>query len=178
MARARRSVRVAIAKDVIARVKAGKIEPWSGAFVIDLPEASDGDDMRSVMRKHDKPCRACALGGLFLASLERRNGVTYGSVVDVGFSVIGLENEATVNYVSSVFGRDQAKLVEIAFEQGRGYCRDDGEAVTRAEAFGARYDSDTDRLIAIMRNIIRNDGDFVPPRVRKTPAPSKRGGAG
>jgi hypothetical protein len=72
------------------------------------------------------------------------------------------------NKLADHFEEQQLAAVECAFEMrdDLGDFRDtlDNDPVTldRAIAFGKRHRSDRSRLIAILKNIIANDGEFVP----------------
>ena len=96
------------------------------------------------------------------------------------------------NGFKQIFSKSQLELIEIAFETGDGYNCFDHEYVKKhtdgrlyldyyddgfnednvlskpeikkyyAVQFGKKYESDDDRMIAIMKNIIKNKGEFNP----------------
>lgn len=63
----------------------------------------------------------------------------------------------------NLFGAN-AEVMEIAFEgcnPNEGLCKGD-PSYDQAVAFGDCYDDEGDRLIAIMKNVIKNKGTFKP----------------
>lgn len=166
-------MRIAIAKDVIAQIKAKKYNPIQGTWVKSvggqeyddwLLTASCEVDVRDYT-KNMKACYVCALGSLFVSAVNKYNNVygTYDSVSTFEvFSSIGTgENKSPLlRYFSS----SQLQLIEFTFEGGMGafYFYDNSSTVERAYAFHEQYPDDKDRLIAIMKNIIKNKGIFKP----------------
>lgn len=167
--------RVLIAQDVIAQIKAKTLIPSSGTWVR-LENADfllDSDSLRAVTLNKDTTCKCCALGGLFLSCTLFNNKVTVGDVTegDYGYLDDVIRNgEKFSNGLNTIFSENQLKLIENAFEQGGGAFdpayenfSDKYNALTsEAIRFGKRFSSDKNRLIAIMNNIIKNNGTFVP----------------
>jgi hypothetical protein len=183
--------RVAIAKDVLKWLRAGKLTPCPGSYMGPLdPNITD------VVNGFT--CQACAIGAVFACSVE--HGEAGGTVVhyldgqwdDAGQWVpdrqpVGFDGTAMVNRLGGLFTPAQLRLMEAAFE-GRyntrigDLCRDLGRsegdaAVKRAWALfeknksvlepdggqGPRYQAAARRrLVAIMKNIIANGGEFKP----------------
>src|SRR5689334_23260479 len=113
-------LRVAIAKDVIAQVKAGRLRPKVGGFLKGIPtNAKDEDDLRDVLK--GQTCEVCAVGGLFVAALDRKNSITVDEVVhhadrywnDGPARATGF---GTIEYVKRWFADWQVALVEMAYE--------------------------------------------------------------
>jgi hypothetical protein len=113
-------------------------------------------------------CGCCALGAIFVSAVERFNGVRVGVNMD-SCRVFGFDD--IKRPLRRFFSAEQMKLIEIAFEVGGGYFLHKkfkpAELGLAARNFGFRYDDPEQRMVAIMRNIIRNDGEFKPPLLKK-----------
>lgn len=107
-----------------------------------------------------KECRVCALGACFLSTLNI-----------VGFKPACAKDFYTEKITESaitIFGEENAQLIEIAFELNRGWGdAEDYELGAAAVKFGKRFRSDKGRLRAIMQNVIDNKGHFVPTKEGK-----------
>jgi hypothetical protein len=66
------------------------------------------------------------------------------------------------DYLTSYFSPEQIGLIELAFERGDGWYPADTTDDDNAVEFGERYQYNTNRMKAIMQNIINNNGTFVP----------------
>jgi len=160
----RARMRVKIAQDVLATMKGMRID--KGAFVKpDDPWELPKDDSKAAARRlqKNKTCRVCALGACFLSVIKLDNKFlgSWRDLIRAG--------EEISDRLGDFFDMDQLKLIENAFELGRGWFTSDGSVnrlegldVTRAVQFGERYDKDENRLKAIMKNIIKNGGTFKP----------------
>jgi hypothetical protein len=62
------------------------------------------------------------------------------------------------------FTLNQIQLIEHTFEGGIGavYWDSDHSMVNKSHAFYSRYPDSKDRLLAIMKNIVENNGTFKP----------------
>ncbi len=148
--------RVAIAKDAIFRVKSEQIEPESGSWVwTNAPERWDLD-MQQLLAQGET-CNACALGGAVCALAHFEDKLRYG---DTGF------DGETEDRLNDIFGAQNLRLIECAFELGNGAFDDsdidDEKAMGRAIAFGKRYRSERNRFIAIWTNVAKHKGVFKP----------------
>lgn len=147
--------RVAIAKDVIAQIKSQRLIPKNMEFLT-LPTAitleTKVGDMRDVMLA-TPTCEVCAKGALFVCAVERMNNLT------VGQYIIGADRE----YMHKIFTPKQWGLIECAFE-GWSTLHLESKIIDSSAArdFGDKYVDPADRMLAIMRNIIKNDGTFKP----------------
>lgn len=151
-----------IAKDVLKLLAAKKIKARRGDYVC-APRAFllDGStDARTAIRR-GLQCYTCAIGASFVAHIMRTNGVIVGDLEDNASP----EREKRIE---SIFGEDQADLIEIAFERrtlaGTIIGRRGEGIIPEADAivFGNRYKTDHNRLVSIMQNIIANNGTFRP----------------
>jgi hypothetical protein len=167
--------RVLIARDVIARVKAKTYTPVTQSWVkIEEDNAEDSSLQKALIEKTVK-CNCCALGGLMLSCVAFKDQMEIDEAESsLDFSVVW--EEVSESQIGNYFSSKQLQLIEGAFERGEGFFRpkdsfnpewDDedgsfigGETFKRAIAFGEKYKSEKDRLIAIMENIIENNGQF------------------
>lgn len=167
-----------------------KLGVWVSSEEDLIRPGDENKQLQEVLK--GKVCQVCAVGSVFVSAVRlfnrlkckdaverfrlNSNGTIYGVVNEVGF------DEAEV-YLDRFFSDHQIVLMEIAFEKGNGrYCfsassfeyalRSGGYDETYLRAryhrycalkFGLQYKSNTDRMKAIMKNIIRNKGEFRPP---------------
>lgn len=167
-------MKVAIAKDVIAQLKAKKpkIKVYEGVyFVASLkkPFAEVGDDLQEAASKIVS-CEVCALGAVFLSKARLYNdcpmSIADGWHGDDGKCLSFNDDDMRLN-LDSLFSNRQLRSIEAAFE---GFSSDfsciypDG----RERMFYEQHDDNKDRMIAIMKNIIANKGEFVLPKPKYT----------
>jgi hypothetical protein len=154
--------RVAIAKDVIQYVKVDKkIDPQSNTYLLFSnihPPSYDSDtQIQNLLITRDFECTACAVGSMFVSAVLRYDNIVCGSFryeMNRGFR----------QYLGQFFSQDQIDLIESAFE-----CRmisidgnPDDTDLCQAVIFGKKYSDDYSRILAIMENIIENNGEFKP----------------
>lgn len=147
-------MRVAIATDVIASIEARKVNVAKGYYLL-VQDGADGycrvEDVPKLI--DGKTCQVCALGASFLASIGKSTtgtipAVEFFSDADDDYSL--LEEADMRDHLRQFFDDDQLIAIEDAFE-GWQYQR----------WFESHPDA-ADRLMAIMKNVIANDGTFVP----------------
>jgi hypothetical protein len=157
--------RVVIAQDVIKQIRLKNITPVRGLTLAYI------EGNYSDYNYNKNGCRACAVGSLFVAQMLKEQ---HDNVNDVLSEYSRNENITAVTIRSQIirkyFSSIQERLIESAFEV-HSYLREgqDGynEPVSHnlmdaAVEFGEQYEDATDRLVAIMENIIENKGCFVP----------------
>ncbi len=128
--------RVAIAQDVIDTVKAKKAIVKTGNFLQfdDLTKADtvDSKTLREILKKTQKPCKICALGGIMLSQLNINGDC---DVTDISYKNCYSSDELRVqpfredviddyelnDFITQYFSVSQLQLIEIAFELGEGY---------------------------------------------------------
>lgn len=157
---------VMIAADVIKRLDSRKLEAETGDYIsLYIFEAAKDEPLNKVLDSLEDACQVCALGGLFYCS------IMLGDQIDT-IDLLGEYN----NYILAsalkedllpIFGADQLSLIESAFEVYHIVTVDSiykrySPEISRALAFGRRYNSADERMRAIMSNIIRNKGIFKP----------------
>jgi len=183
--------RVLIAKDVIAQIKTKKIKPTSGHFIsakqnprvaesIYSSDLDDSDARKILLTNHITQCACCALGGLFVSCTLYNNNTTLNQFVynNIG-EVINRERyhrDGFSNGLDKFFSMAQLRLIEQTFEGNTGIVRDDMSDGTgkfhahysaASKAFYKTYATPTKRLLAIMRNIVANNGTFKLPKVAR-----------
>lgn len=110
------------------------------------------------------PCKVCALGGIFAATVKRFN--KFESVPD-------LSMDEGYDYLEDYFSKQQLDMIECAFELGHGRVfyeenniYGDNELGKKLGnsciEFGKQYKAGEARMVAIMKNIIKNNGSFKP----------------
>ncbi len=168
--------RVRIALDVLGQLESRKIKATSMVYLEpELEECglnfgwkawSHGidestTDVRTIVRAQ-KSCRVCALGALFVSKLDAVNGLSTEEMKYPG------NPEMMYHYLSD-FSLKELLMIELAFEgedmqdeiqhRSRSVSNLDMEV---AVDFHERYHNPEERLRAIMRNIVENEGDFFP----------------
>lgn len=169
---------VSIAEDVLKQLNVLRIT--TGSFINPRNDPSFvaaltiDDDLGQHTGQARKMCDVCALGACFLSYLD----VTKASyTMNDEESRWGVEFHFMEPIMINALGKRNMALIEAAFEQGCGwydnfeFTQDDDlidyiDDYKDAVAFGKRYPQDTDRLKAIMENIIFNRGEFTPGEVR------------
>lgn len=154
--------RVAIAKDVLAllaKPDRPSVRAQSYYCRVDLSrrpyaEAGEPMDLQSLINTNPEACMVCGIGALFLGFVYR---VDQAKVVD------GQEfnSQETIHAaLHGIFPSHMLKQIEAAFEGDGRY------AITFGNKWFYTYTKAEDRLIAILKNIIRNDGTFRPGQVQ------------
>jgi len=160
--------RVAVAKDALKQLQYEKYTATKGVYIgheletrvckwvdgYDDAELSNAKEQLQPLLIKDKGlCKVCAKGALFLSAVRKFNKATVGDMSDENFKV-----------AENIFGSTNFDLIEAAFEKWD-YLRGNSTwniPSLDAEAFGHKYDNDHDRLVAILKNIIKNNGTFKP----------------
>lgn len=144
-------LRVLLAKDVLKLMRAKKVEAKSMIYV-DLGakyrhSRRSGIDIQAAIEQATKPCKACLLGAAMLAFAHRHDAVTVrGRWVSRDDCALPLRR---------LFSDHELNALETAFE---GWGESD---------LLEGVDDDDARLTAIMKNIIANEGVFVPSQLIK-----------
>lgn len=148
-----RERRLMIAKDVLAQVEAGRIIAKQGTLIKTgfLDSKQPHRELKEIFWEREDPCECCALGSIFLVTVERKDNICFASHAIYGPQVM------MEQVIRDEFPLDQILLIEQAFERGKGFYSESVNAI----AWGMKYADPTERLIAIMENIIRNNGNFL-----------------
>lgn len=163
--------RVIIAKEVILQLNARRFSARCGTFCL-IPdnemESQSGSIQQLFNENKISSCFVCALGGLMMATtiLNNNEDMTdfQHDFCDLGQTLAA--GESPKNGLRKFFSMPQLKLIERAFEgKGFGYFSIQNK---KAENFGKKTESEdrhndaSKRMLAIMKNIIRNKGTFKP----------------
>jgi len=177
------AMRVAIAKDVISQLNSKKLIPERLIWVEDSKMGSIDDFINSKVDKipqdelddfavdlseyvcNIKKCEVCALGAIFVSAVSLYNDMTIYPgrnyiAENLNWKVFeDLDTSPFIKY----FTKSQMELIESAYEghEGTHGVSSDKEEVI-CKAFYSKYPNDKDRMIAIMKNIIDNNGTFDP----------------
>lgn len=156
--------RVAIAKDVIAWLNTGKIKASPGTYLEVTKAVSDeatGDTVGI------QKCNACALGAVFACAVEKVPTINLADAEEWGNEYAP---EKMQELLSPYFSTEQLYTIENAFERAvvsglegdNEYEQEWCDLTKRALAFNKGVRSKKERLVRIMKNIIRNGGEFRP----------------
>jgi hypothetical protein len=141
--------RVTIARDTIAALKDKKFIATHDGY-LDDKSVDNGDKLPNNYK-----CQACALGGMFVGLTTRIKNLTV--------KTHGRLRSQITAPLEEFFDVDQLKAIEYAYEQG---CVSQGnldcDYAYKCESYGREYLDSSKRLIAIMQNIINNNGTFTP----------------
>ena len=155
--------RVKIAEDVILQIKSKIYEPLTSVYVSFNPAhlrdagVQKGHNVSETISNMGQ-CNVCAYGALLLSSIRFKNEVVWNGQIITG-SI--MKHSSLSVPLEQVFSEFELRKVECAFEGWRLYNYDTWDYTDATKEFYAKYESDTDRLIAIMESIISNEGEFV-----------------
>lgn len=157
-------MRVRIAKDVIAQLKAKRIKAVAGTYgtvrftakqEARLYDSAEPVDVKETLS--GKRCEACALGSMFIVAVDRHNDLR---LPGENLACV-LDRDDECDYLSRFFSREQLDMVESAFEMDTLGDSNPSDEVCLSFAHLNRAH---DRMIAIMQNIVANGGKFRPPK--------------
>jgi hypothetical protein len=154
-------MRVAVAKDVIAQMTAKAYQPGSGYVFMEFKEPlpQGATDLREVLGLPTARCEVCARGALLLSKARLYNAVPLKTIRSSQHVCCG--QWFTESALADVFSAETLMLVEAAYEQCYHFAANLKERYA-ASQFGSQYRDDTERMVAIMENIIANGGEFKP----------------
>lgn len=156
----KKELRIAVAKDVLKSLRILLVTPGVYVKTVEVRPitnfiSTNSQKSASNLQKH---CKVCALGACFLSLVKIDNKFDFASnveAVDEYSFKRYVEPGALFRRLEKVFSAPQLYLIEAAFEDW------DPDLVV----FAPDITAPTDRLRAIMKNIIANDGTFKPPKV-------------
>ncbi len=159
--------RVAIARDVIARISAGKIKAEQGYLFNNKSVLEREEGQKSLQTIfNENTCEVCAKGGLICSWVGNFNKYNNLDMFDQNI----LSNHYPVELIE-IFGRKLLDAIEACFE-GQTYSWHDGEfnefickfvdenCDKIIKTLYNKYKSNSNRLKAIMKNIIDNGGSL------------------
>jgi hypothetical protein len=179
--------RIAIAKDAISQLKKEKFlavescyisfegdDAMEAAYEKAITKAEDETEFRDVLKKVPQ-CEVCARGALFVSSVRLFNNFNVGAMkkceAEEGNNSPGYDSIKKIE--KRFFSVNQIGLIELAFEGDEYVSKEASDAnnydneSSHAFRFFGFYQDATDRMIAIMQNIIDNGGKFVPSKDKR-----------
>lgn len=177
MTAAQRRKAVEVARDVLLQLRLERLTTDGGYLSVRKDSQAFNPDEEvwngsfKTAFKEDKSivCGVCAIGAAYIGYINRFNRVKT-------CDVLSASDEDMIETMSNVFSSDQLRLMEGFFESGFVSTPDsfydmDSEGQDKVlnlmDAFRTRYPERSQRLRAIMLNVIRNNGEFrIPLRIR------------
>lgn len=161
--------RILICYDALLQLRQKKVKATTGHYVFALDKQENfcklpnSESVDVALNKADK-CEACALGTLFISRTRIFNKL---KIKDAGYEASSGEIKGSFigQDLLAYFDKEQLALIEGCFEGGRvGYWGEtlDFENRELAFRFNKKYKTSESTLIAILKNIISNDGIFMP----------------
>ena len=174
--------RVMIAQDIIEEIRANKYIANTGSYIGNVTGTENFNvhmSKRMDVQEHFdqiESCSVCALGACLMSATKFANHIKFSDILDK--RVLDQINRPR-QLLTSLFDPEQLLLIEIAFERDissghkfargiryqRGFGklgRFDDDKQEKALKFGNKQAYEDRRMVAIMRNIIRNKGTFIP----------------
>jgi len=160
-----------LAKDLLLLMKAKKFKaagpdnnPNGRHYLSMDPEVCQnfaGNSLQKVMKlKKFKPCMGCAMGGLLLAFVDKRNQLE----VPVHSLKYSGDPDIIVEKLKGIVSERQLYLIEAAFEVDADIHDIDSDIWKDAAVqFGQAHGTPYKRLTAILHNMMENKGIFIPP---------------
>ncbi len=179
---------VLVAKDVLARLKSGKFSAHRGSWLV-FQNEDLAENPRPVQEciLGGEPCYGCAMGGLMMSLISWRNKVKFDALSPTQEGLLGIGLSEPGFALGSVFSPSQQKLIERTFEGGSGQFVHEWDGVNyryenldylkridltklsskvqenvKSLIFYKSYSDENDRLKAMMNNIVKNKGVFIP----------------
>jgi hypothetical protein len=169
--------RVAIAKDVLEQIKLGFLHPLRDTYLrlnfssnisntmYNPPEKLD--ELFGKLSQTSSRCDACGIGACFIGLVNLGDKV----YTDEVFEQRSVSDRAKIEDVvmrkklRKIFSREQLSLIECAFERSAYFTDRTRVSVKKrraAEKYGQQFGNASESLEAIMKNIVKNEGTFVP----------------
>jgi hypothetical protein len=171
--------RIAIINDVLYQIDARRYNPHTNVWVrfsYGEIRGINGDiQLRDAFKKELLvECDVCATGSLLMSLILFKNDVKMEDLTcGTGLQYANRQSwqrNAKIDVTKvgkrlhKYFTPNQLRLIEIAFEGGTGFFNYDRSSLNDRKAvnFGENYRHASERLIAIMENMLDNDGIFKP----------------
>jgi hypothetical protein len=176
---------VAVAKDVLAQLRKPncggmKVANDGSYFATDfyLTDEDYKKDLQDILPKVlEEGCTVCARGAALISKARLFDKVPVIKITgDTWWNSGGIyvDQDDTAELLKGVFSKKTLHAIECAFEQDP--CMDHSLPCEYGAAlFGRRYDDPVKRLAAIMRNIVKNNGEFVVKKVTEEEYNAKLG---
>ena len=167
---------ITVAKDVLKTLRGFSLtqntylngKGWSRPPLLNVEDPTE-NDVKAHAVLLMKKCNVCLLGACFLSFAKVHDGETAKTQFTNGrWSRDGIVDTLTA---SGGFAAEDLNLIEDAFQAADPDVFTDNYGVTalekRAIAFGMQFKSPHKCVEAVMKNVIKNKGRFVPPKIKK-----------
>jgi len=156
--------RVAIAKDVIKSLSEKIIKANSGNYISNARWGLEEDDQIQGTILGGETCNVCAMGAILISKARLCNDVKFSDIQST--TKKARKGGLIVYNLKGLFSVKQLRLIEVAFE-GSVYeegCNLSQKNIDKAKLIYDKYyfEDEEINLIAIMKNIIKNNGTFKP----------------
>ncbi len=146
--------RVALAKDVIASIKSKKYKVKTG-YYLQLFNTKGGGIKRLSKENYEKEeiqCEVCAIGSLFVSNFKQNSSLKITS-----------NDDKMINSLKGIYSENELRLLEYFFEAEDVYDIFDENVTIHGKVydFYREYMNSESRLLAMMENIISNEGNFI-----------------
>ena len=161
--------RIMIARDVIKALKTKHFIAQHGSYVVStelsqlLGNRSPHSQVRDLFLDKAPECNVCALGGLFVAVVERSDNITPNDL-SISSSVSCVNEDSLRRTLATIFPAEMLAEIEAAFESWsvRSTIRNAYDYSWHATGVDLDYSKADIRMAMVMKNIIRNHGTFMP----------------
>jgi hypothetical protein len=149
--------RIAIVKDALKWIKAGALIPKAQYEVVAEISPHNEQIGKPLRDVNLGKCQVCMMGALFLGQAVR----------DINCTIEALLWGQCRDKLRSYFSQEQLDLIEVYFE-GRVYnwntttLHKGFDEDEKAHQFLQQHPNDSKRMKLILRNIVKNNGIFVP----------------
>lgn len=154
---------VVIARDIVKQLKLKRFiaSPGTYFYVPDLSSSAEwmnGKDFQAELQPK-KHCEVCALGAMFISYVDKYDSISGSSINRVPQKMREIFGSTQTSQIEAVFEgfRNRGITKTPLFQRYWGETEESRDALDESEKFHP-----TDRMLAIMRNIIRNKGEFKP----------------
>jgi len=150
--------RKAIARDVILQIKTNKFLANRRSYIRFVGEGSPkkyNSMQEFLLSEDDSQCSVCAMGAVLMSKAR------LGNVCGINDT----DDDDIIDNLKYIFSARQLRLMEAAFEGGSHHTSTlsaQSPANRRAIEFFTKYTHAEERMLAIMNNVIDNNGIFKP----------------
>lgn len=153
-----------IVKDAIKQIEIENFKPKCKVYISFKNYIFSNEDLKSVIKSKKNPCKCCAKGAIFASCVMSINKVKAGD----DFHSESFIKRKLIKW----FGELELDMIETAFEKRviadttcslliskdglyNGY--DNTDIAKKCIKFGRLYKEDKERMIAILKNILKNE---------------------
>lgn len=158
--------RIAIAEDVILSLKSGLFSARAGSyFVLNTDNPSTTTELQDLLcdKANIDSCTVCGMAGIFASKVRLSNNFK----ITKGDNYVSVGDKEIIDNLQGIFEEGQLRLIECAFEgefiktPANMDCTTEERLEELGVEFYVKYPDEDKRMVAIMKNIIKNKGTFV-----------------